>query len=185
MKVLKVRKVLKFLKVLKNSQLMDYMVSLHFIEFYRVLDNGPLYCITLWFGPGHTHCGKTPVFGSRKIQVSKQFLHHLSRGNSIFKACAKQFFNWYRAGCPTGLVHGQRQETLDLPYLTLLCDKLKNRMFHQNFFSWHYFGNLLVFSSYPHHSTISQPNNFIRDCRFIPSSSARNSDVYLYIAISI
>jgi hypothetical protein len=37
-----------------------------------------------------------------------------------------------------GLVTGvpqQRQETLDLPYLTLLCDNLKNRMFLQNFFS--------------------------------------------------
>jgi hypothetical protein len=31
--------------------------------------------------------------------------------------------------------HGQRRETLDLPYLTLLCDNLKNRMFLQNFFS--------------------------------------------------
>jgi hypothetical protein len=29
----------------------------------------------------------------------------------------------------------QRQETLDLPYLTLLCDNMKNRMFLQNFFS--------------------------------------------------
>jgi ankyrin repeat protein len=29
----------------------------------------------------------------------------------------------------------QRQETLDLPYLTLLCDNLKNRIFLQNFFS--------------------------------------------------
>jgi hypothetical protein len=27
----------------------------------------------------------------------------------------------------------QRQETLDLPYLTLLCDNLKNSMFLQNF----------------------------------------------------
>jgi hypothetical protein len=43
----------------------------------------------------------------------------------------------------------QRQETLDLPYLTLLCDNLENRMFLQNFFSCPYFGNLLVFSSYP------------------------------------
>jgi hypothetical protein len=59
----------------------------------------------------------------------------------------------------------QRQETLDLPYLTLLCDNLKNRMFLQNFFSWPYFGNLLYCSSYPHYSTIPQPNNFIRDCR--------------------
>jgi hypothetical protein len=34
---------------MKNSQLMDYMVSLHFIDFisWGVLDNGPLYCITL------------------------------------------------------------------------------------------------------------------------------------------
>jgi hypothetical protein len=46
-----------------------------------------------------------------------------------------------------------------------LCDNLKNRMFLQNFFSWPYFVNLLVFSSYPHHSTIPQPNNFIWDCR--------------------
>jgi hypothetical protein len=27
-------------------------------------------------------------------------------------------------------------------------------MFLQNFFSWHYFGNLLCFSSYPHHSIV-------------------------------
>jgi hypothetical protein len=29
---------------------MDFMVSLHFIDFisWGVLDNGPLYCITLW-----------------------------------------------------------------------------------------------------------------------------------------
>jgi hypothetical protein len=60
-------------------------------------------------------------------------------------------------------VHGrvQRQETLDLPYLTLLCDNLKNRMFLQNFFSWHYYGNLLCFSNYPHHFTILQPNKFL------------------------
>jgi hypothetical protein len=38
------------IEVMKNSQLMDYMVSLHFIDFIScvVLDNGPLYCITLW-----------------------------------------------------------------------------------------------------------------------------------------
>jgi hypothetical protein len=36
-------------------------------------------------------------------------------------------------------------------------------MFLQNFFSWHFLGNLLCFSSYRHHSTILQPNNFIRD----------------------
>jgi hypothetical protein len=37
-------------KVMKNSQLMDYMVSLHFIDFisWGVLDTGPLYCIILW-----------------------------------------------------------------------------------------------------------------------------------------
>jgi hypothetical protein len=50
----------------------------------------------------------------------------------------------------------QRQETLDLPYLTLLCDNLKKWMFLQNFFSWHYFGNLLCFSNSRHHSTILQ-----------------------------
>jgi hypothetical protein len=33
------------------------------------------------------------------------------------------------------LCSAQRQETLDLPYLTLSCDYLKNRMFLQNFFS--------------------------------------------------
>jgi hypothetical protein len=35
---------------MNNSQLMDNMVSLHFIDFisWGVLDNGPLYCITLW-----------------------------------------------------------------------------------------------------------------------------------------
>jgi hypothetical protein len=33
-------------EVMKNSQLMDYMVSLHFIDFISlgVLDTGPLYC---------------------------------------------------------------------------------------------------------------------------------------------
>jgi hypothetical protein len=36
---------------------------------------------------------------------------------------------------------------------------LKKWMFLPNFFSWHYFGNLLCFSSY--RSTILQPNNFI------------------------
>jgi hypothetical protein len=36
-------------RVMTNSQLMDYMVSLHFIDFisWGVLDSGPLYCITL------------------------------------------------------------------------------------------------------------------------------------------
>jgi hypothetical protein len=58
----------------------------------------------------------------------------------------------------------QRQLTLDCRYLTgLLCDNLKKRMFLQNFFPDTIFGNLSCFSSYPHHSTILQPNNFIRD----------------------
>jgi hypothetical protein len=35
----------------------------------------------------------------------------------------------------SSLDFNQRQETLDLPYLTLLCDNLKNQMFLQNFFS--------------------------------------------------
>jgi hypothetical protein len=39
----------------------------------------------------------------------------------------------------------KRQSTLDFRYLTLLCDNLKKRMFLQNFFPWHYFGNLLYF----------------------------------------
>jgi hypothetical protein len=34
-------------KVMENSQLMDYMISLHIIDFIS-LDNEPLYCITLW-----------------------------------------------------------------------------------------------------------------------------------------
>jgi hypothetical protein len=55
----------------------------------------------------------------------------------------------------------QRQSTLDCRYLSLLCDNLKKRMFLQNFFSWHYFGNLSCYSSYPHHSTILQPNSLV------------------------
>jgi hypothetical protein len=39
----------------------------------------------------------------------------------------------------------QRQETLDLPYLTLLCDNLKNRMFLQNFFPHPILGIFYVF----------------------------------------
>jgi hypothetical protein len=39
----------------------------------------------------------------------------------------------------------QRQETLDLPYLTLLCDNLKNRMFLQNFFPDSILGICYVF----------------------------------------
>jgi hypothetical protein len=50
---------------------------------------------------------------------------------------------------------GQIPKTINTRlYLTLLCDNLKRRMFLQNLFSWHYF------LSYPHHSTIIQPNNF-------------------------
>jgi hypothetical protein len=42
---------------MKKSQLMDYMVSLHFIDFisWGVLDNGPLYCITLWSAPSRNN----------------------------------------------------------------------------------------------------------------------------------
>jgi hypothetical protein len=65
----------------------------------------------------------------------------------------------YRLECPIT----QRQSTLDCRYLISLCDNLKKWMFLQNFFSWHYFGNVLCFSSYPNHSTILQPNNFIMD----------------------
>jgi hypothetical protein len=37
---------------MKKSQLMDYMVSLHFIDFiaWGVLDNGPLHYTVLHFG---------------------------------------------------------------------------------------------------------------------------------------
>jgi hypothetical protein len=41
---------------------------------------------------------------------------------------------WHQKA-PSGHFYRQRRETLDLPYLTLLCDNLKNRMFLQNFFS--------------------------------------------------
>jgi hypothetical protein len=43
-------------------------------------------------------------------------------------------------------------------------ERSKDFMMFPNFFSWPYFWNLLCFSSYPHHSTIPQPSNFIRDC---------------------
>jgi hypothetical protein len=47
-----IKKVAFASKVMKNSQLMDNMLSLHFIDFisWGVLDNGPLYCITLCVG---------------------------------------------------------------------------------------------------------------------------------------
>jgi hypothetical protein len=63
---------------------------------------------------------------------------------TFFKLLFRSFFE---------LPPTHRQETLDLPYLTLLCDNLKNGMFLQNFFSWHYFGNFLTAASYRHHST--------------------------------
>jgi hypothetical protein len=48
-----IKKVAFTSKVMKNSKLMDYMVSLHLIDFisWGVLDDGPLYCITLWNNP--------------------------------------------------------------------------------------------------------------------------------------
>jgi hypothetical protein len=48
----------------------------------------------------------------------------LARVNALVAVCSSRRFG-----------SSQRQETLDLPYLTLLCDNLKNRMFLQNFFS--------------------------------------------------
>jgi hypothetical protein len=46
------------LKVMTNSQLMDYMVSLHFIDFlsWGILDIGPLYFITLCSRRAHRSC---------------------------------------------------------------------------------------------------------------------------------
>jgi hypothetical protein len=43
---------------MKNLQLMDYMVSLHFIDFisWGSLGNEPLYCITLWHKPPQRVC---------------------------------------------------------------------------------------------------------------------------------
>jgi hypothetical protein len=90
------------------------------------------------------------------------------RRGGVFREDTSSLSRWTgQMSIGTTLLFGwmQRQETLDLSYLTLLCDNLKNRMFLQNFFSWPYFGNLLYCSSYPHQSTIPQPNNFIRDCR--------------------
>jgi hypothetical protein len=43
------------------------MVSLHFIDFnsWGVLDNGPLYCITLWA----QECGPRPVFVPHQCEI--------------------------------------------------------------------------------------------------------------------
>jgi hypothetical protein len=38
-----------------------------------------------------------------------------------------------------------KKSTQDCRYLTLLCDNLKQWMFLQNFFSWHYFGEFVMF----------------------------------------
>jgi hypothetical protein len=69
------------------------------------------------------------------------------------------FFRERKQGMLSSLSSSQRQSTLDCRYLTLLCDNLKKRMSLQR----HYFGNLLCFSRYPHHSTILQPYTFIMD----------------------
>jgi hypothetical protein len=106
-------------------------------------------CFTPFLARLKGRCEKKPQEYKNKWGETKT----RSRSKSV-----KKFSSGFR-GCK------QRQEILDLPYLTLLCDNLKNRMFLQNFFSWPYFGNLLCCSSYPHHSTIPQPNNFIMDCR--------------------
>jgi hypothetical protein len=64
----------------------------------------------------------------------------------------------------------QRQRTLDCRYLTLLCDNLKKWMFLQNFFSWHYFGNLLCFSSYPLFHSQTNALRPVKKCIFWPRS---------------
>jgi hypothetical protein len=53
----------------------------------------------------------------------------------------------------------RRQQTLDLPYLTLLCDNLINRMFLQNFFFLNLFREFVSFfqlSTPFHYSTAKQ-----------------------------
>jgi hypothetical protein len=51
------------------------------------------------------------------------------------------------------------------PVSNLIMWQFEKQNVPPKLFSWPYFGNLLYCSSYPHHSTIPQPNNFIRDCR--------------------
>jgi hypothetical protein len=57
--------------------------------------------------------------------IKGESINQLTTTMTFLSSC-EQAYQWAR---------GQRQETLDLPYLTLLCDNLKNRMFLQNFFS--------------------------------------------------
>jgi hypothetical protein len=75
-----------------------------------------------------------------------------SNDKCLYKVLEDSELKFWAVDSP--LACSQRQETLDLPYLTILCDNLKNRMFLQNFFSWHYFRNLFCFSSYPHHCIV-------------------------------
>jgi hypothetical protein len=87
----------------------------------------------------YIHCGI--------YYVLKLFVHWDAR-----RMFGKEVLNWIGGKCfnfAKCYYCSQRQETLDLPYLTLLCDNLKNRIF----FSWHYFGNFLTAASYRHHST--------------------------------
>jgi serine/threonine protein kinase len=87
--------------------------------------------------------------------------------NVARRLCARQvgpeFYPKSFAALTERLVQNQRQSTLDCHYLTLLCDNLKKRMFLQNLSAFRDVKEIL--SSYPHNSTILQPNNFIRDCK--------------------
>jgi hypothetical protein len=81
-----------------------------------------------------------------KVEIVATQPLHVIAGTKYIK---KVF--WFICCNPQNCIHSweQRQSTLDCRYVP------------PKLFSWHYFGNL--FSSYPHHSTILQPNNFIRD----------------------
>jgi hypothetical protein len=69
----------------------------------------------------------------------------------------------------------QRQETLDLPYLTLLCDNLKNRMFLQNSKTCL---QLFIFLQF---STLT----FIEIYRFIVHHFSKKTINFVFIVLSI
>jgi hypothetical protein len=141
------------------------VVGRSFTEMFAANDWKPFQsCLVLYFFPSNCYVTFVSCCISRifiLFCIKLYFIIIMNHGFPVINSMKSTHNNqlWMLYGS------NQRQETLDLPYLTLLCDNLKNRMFLQNFFSWPYFGNLLSCSSYPHHSTIPQPNNFIRDCR--------------------
>jgi hypothetical protein len=90
--------------------------------------------------------GRVQQFGrhmKQKVVIGVVAWKKVGRGRSHNIFSLNDFMNLHALGYPKpvtifwfiGFVFNQRQETLDLPYLTLLCDNLKNRIFLQNFFS--------------------------------------------------